>query len=229
MDPMTPEFAAAFVKMQGELPVVGKSRSGQEGNQKYRYADLATIMSEALPVMQANGFALIHKPITEYRDGVTVAGIRADLIHSSGHVETCEFAWEVTKGHGTLAKSVGSIITYARRYSMAIIGICTEDDDDNAPGVGSAPRGASAVSGAGKPKAKSSKPTPLAKLTADHVAELKSAAQDRLEEVGDNAWTIEELLDGVAIELKYKSRKDLFDCDFDNAMKAIPSAESIPF
>lgn len=222
---MTPEYAAAFQSMQAELPTVPKSRKGQEGKQTYKYADLASIMEAAAPVMQKHGFALMHKPIVETDgNGLTVAGVEALLIHSSGGVESCRFTMPVTKEYGTLAKTVGGIITYARRYSMAILGICTEDDSDNAPGVGSAPLGASAI------RAPMEQPAPRAAAKAPAMStenrdKIKHAAGIRAKEIGDESITSGEIIKDVARMLSHSSPIQVLDIEFQRMFELVQTWE----
>ena len=221
---MTPEYAAAFQKMQAELPTVAKSRKGQEGKQNYKYADLASIMEAAMPVMEKHGFAIMHKPVVETTaDGITYAGVEALLIHSSGGVESCRFTWPVTKEYGTLAKTVGGIITYARRYSMAILGICTEDDSDNAQGVGSRPMVDPAVA---KPNRQ---PEPRAKvepaMTKVSREKLKFAARERIKELGDDAIGEMEVITSVTKLLGYASPIEMQEIEYGKALELIQKFE----
>lgn len=223
---MTPEFASAFHKMQSELPTVPKSRKGQEGKQNYKYADLASIMEAAGPVMQKHGFALMHKPVV-FTDasGVTHAGVQAMLIHESGTHEECQFTMPVTKEYGTLAKTVGGIITYARRYSMSILGICTEDDSDNAPGVGSAPLGAAAI------RAPLEQPAPRAAAKAAPAMseanrdKIKHAAGLRAKELGDDSISAGEIIKDVARMLAYDSPAKVKDIEFGRMLELVQKWE----
>jgi hypothetical protein len=218
---MTPEYAAAFHKMQSELPTVPKSRKGQEGKQNYKYADLASIMEAAAPVMQKHGFALMHKPIVNTDDkGTTHAGVEAILIHESGAFESCSFTMPVTKEYGTLAKTVGGIITYARRYSMSILGICTEDDSDNAQGVGSRPMVDPAVSRPNRqpePRA----PKPASPMSNASKTKLAYAARERIKELGDDSIGPVEIIRSVAKAMGYASEIELTDDDFGSALSKV--------
>lgn len=221
---MTPEFAAAFAKMQAELPVVPKDRKGQEGKQTYKYADLASIMAVAQPVMTAHGFALMHKPIVYQRDdGTTMAGVCASLIHTSGHVETAEFSMPVVKDYGTLAKAVGGVITYCRRYSMSILGICTEDDSESAPGVGSSPAGSAAIrKPMEQPKPRAAK-KPL--MDKEYRDQIKDAADRRAKDIGDDSLGPDEIIRLVAKSMGYKSPADMPNKCWETAFSLVQEFE----
>ncbi len=174
------EFSEAFVNMQAELPTVPKSRKGQEGNQHYKYADLASIMEAAGPILTKHGFAIMQKAMVETREsGEVLAGVETFLIHKSGICQQSTTLLPVRKEHGTLTKAIGGVITYARRYSLSILGICTEDDTEDAPGVGGG-------RGTREPKAKKSTPQKgrEAYLDKPSIAKLKFAAKERLVELG---------------------------------------------
>lgn len=219
---MTPEFAEAFVAMQAELPAVPKSRKGQEGKQHYKYADLASIMEAAVPVMHKHGFAIIQKPIVFDKDGITMAGVRADLVHKTGHVESCEFSMPVVKDYGTLAKAVGGVITYARRYSLAILGICTEDDSESAPGVGSRPN----LTPPKSPSPVKSKPSGTASPMSNvNKTKLSYAAKERVKELEDESIGHLEIINDTAKRLGKGDAKGLTDDDFEAALTIVQDWE----
>lgn len=223
---MEAEFAKAFVAMQTELPTVPKDRSGQEGNQKYRYADLASILEAAAPAMEKNGFALMQKPKCFADDGVTWAGVETILIHESGQSECVTTVLPVLREHGTMTKAIGGVITYSRRYALAILGICTDEDSESSPGVGGKPTASPSVRDAGEkpPRAKSDHG-----MSKPHREKLKDAAADRLTELDDTKATFAELLDVVAIKLGYSTYVEFKDSEFDAVLAELKTANSIPF
>ena len=225
---MTPEFATAFAVMQAELPTVPKSRKGQEGKQTYKYADLASIMEAASPALVKHGFALMHKPIVSTRaDGLTEAGVHAMLIHSSGHFEECSFVMPVTKEYGTMAKTIGGIITYARRYSLSILGICTEDDSDNAQGVGSKPYVDESIAKPNRqPEPRAPKKTPA--MSAANREKLKFAARERMKELTGDSGTADDImgvLTDAAKSLGVASPIQMTDDHYPPALEAVQKWE----
>jgi len=101
-----------------------------------RYADLASVCDACLPHLSAQCIAVLQ-PVSANGPLVTVETI---LVHSSGEFIKSSLtlvAYEATKGGGfspsDKPQSVGSAITYARRYSLsALVGVSADDDDGNA-------------------------------------------------------------------------------------------------
>lgn len=122
----TPEqaFATALAEFQAAMPDVEKKSTGQAGNQKTKYANLADIADAAYPVLGKLGFSFTASPT------LTEAGfvLRYALIHSAGHRETGDYPLPQSAN----SQQIGSAITYARRYSLlAVTGIAPKDDDDD--------------------------------------------------------------------------------------------------
>lgn len=105
---------------------------------KSKYVPLSDILDLARPILSKYGFALLQVPTVVYESVQTKNGIqengvvkvKTSLIHASG--EKIEFPEIVIKAKDANAQSVGSAITYARRYALtAILGICGKDEDDD--------------------------------------------------------------------------------------------------
>jgi hypothetical protein len=112
------------------MPTVPKGKTATVptkagGSYSYSYADLADVSAAILPILTANGLAFV------------CAGRHADrgyelvgrLLHVSGqHVESA------LPLHGNDPQSIGSAITYSRRYLLGCLtGIVTDDDTDAVP------------------------------------------------------------------------------------------------
>lgn len=126
MTDKTPEqmFAEALAKFQAELPTVTKDATGQVGNQKTRYADLASIVEAAYPKLAEQGLAYIAAPTLE--DGAFV--LRYALLHHAGHREGGVYPLPAS----ATSQQIGSALTYARRYCLlAVTGLAPKDDDDD--------------------------------------------------------------------------------------------------
>lgn len=124
------ELAAALAKAQAKLRHAPKDSTGQVGQQKTRYADLATVIDTARPVLAAHGLAIVQG-VSGGCDGRVEVSTR--LVHRSG--EWIEDTLTMPTGQGT-AQAVGSAITYARRYALlAMVGIAADDDDGHAATV----------------------------------------------------------------------------------------------
>ncbi len=127
-----PNLAAALAAFQAELPVVGKGQTatipGKDGRTgySYRYADLADVSSQAMPILAKHGLSFTSRPrrIEGGREYELVGILR----HASG--ESDEGALPL---NGRSAQELGSSITYARRYLLgAMTGLVTDEDDDGA-------------------------------------------------------------------------------------------------
>lgn len=113
---------AALVVAQGAYPVVPKSATNPFFNSKY--ADLAACVEAAKPVNLANGLAVTQMPALV--DGKPVLTSR--LIHESGQWMEDDMPLFMGKQD---AQSLGSALTYARRYAfVAILGLVADEDDD---------------------------------------------------------------------------------------------------
>ena len=123
----TKNLMAAFATFQGLLENVKKDSNNPFF--KSKYADLASIFDEIRPKLAATGLAVSQWPQS---DGSLVT----ILMHESG--EWLEGTYTMTPADSK-PQSLGSAITYARRYALgAILGVASEEDDDgNASSVGS--------------------------------------------------------------------------------------------
>jgi hypothetical protein len=123
MSPTVGELAKALARAQGVMRPAKKERSNPFF--KSSYADLATLWETARSALSDNGMAVIQS--TEFADGemfiVTV------LLHESGEWVRGRYRLKPVKDD---PQSVGSAITYARRYALsAMVGITSEDEDDD--------------------------------------------------------------------------------------------------
>jgi len=120
------ELFTAISKMQGELTGAFKAKSGHG----YNYADLAQCIKTAQEPLRKNGLAIVQL-LTE-KDGGT--HLETIMTHSAGGFVSSSFlmAKAVLAGGGgkNPAQTMGSSITYMRRYSYsAMIGLAQTDDD----------------------------------------------------------------------------------------------------
>jgi hypothetical protein len=117
------ELAAAWVVAAGEMRDLAKDKSVSTGKYSYTYADLASVLGMARPVLAVHGLVLTQAAETTEREAI----VSTTLVHSSGQFVT----WPAVRlPAGGTPQQVGSAITYARRYSvLAALGLATEDDD----------------------------------------------------------------------------------------------------
>lgn len=131
---------AALAAAQAELKspektktatVSGVTKSGKKYEYNFKYADIADILEHALPVLSRHGLSVTQP--TEIRDGTIV-------LKTVLHFDTQQIASEypvcrIDNSH----QSMGSALTYARRYALtSLIGIAPQEDTD---GEGAAPAG----------------------------------------------------------------------------------------
>lgn len=132
-------FATALVKVQATLG--GARKSAFNPMHKKSYADLASVWDACREPLTANGFAVVQ----EVNFDSPFVKVTTRLMHASGEQlasTLCMPAGVMEKG-GALGdrvtpQSIGSAITYARRYALAaMVGVApVEDDDDGERAMG---------------------------------------------------------------------------------------------
>lgn len=117
------ELATALGKAQGEM---GSAKKGADNPFfKSKYADLSEVIKALKEPFAANGLSYTQFPCID-EEG---AGVTTILMHSSGQFMKSTYWLPLLKRD---AQSVGSCITYARRYALqSIAGIPAADDDGN--------------------------------------------------------------------------------------------------
>ncbi len=128
------ELAKSLSKVQGEIHNAFKDKSGYG----YKYVDLASILDITRPLLSKHGLS-VTQLCGSANDMATVETV---LMHESGQWLSSTIEMSVERGKGmSLAQSVGSVITYARRYALAaIVGIAQTDDDASLKGPYEAPQ-----------------------------------------------------------------------------------------
>lgn len=118
-------LAEALAKAQTEFKPALKESKGQVGNQKYQYADLATINDATKEGLAKNGLCILSK--TVIRDGQMY--VETSLVHGpSGERETAVWPLIIAR-----PQEMGSSLTYGRRYTVcALLNVVGETDDDGA-------------------------------------------------------------------------------------------------
>ena len=114
-------LAAALAKVQGQIK--GAVKDSANPFFKSKYADLMSVWDACRAALSANNIAVVQRC---FGNAATVC-VRTRLIHSSG--EWIEDELAMTAKDAT-PQSIGSAITYARRYGLsAMVGVAPEDDD----------------------------------------------------------------------------------------------------
>lgn len=118
-------YDADMAAMQGDLPVIEKTRPGD--GTKWKYADWGDIKRKINPVLQKHGFAVTHR--TEARENDIV--VTAICSHKSGHREETSLPLPYdTSGSKNATQARGSSVQYGVRYTgCAIIGVAVSGED----------------------------------------------------------------------------------------------------
>lgn len=136
------DLATALAAAQAEFPAVRKS--GENTQQRYRYADLDDYLSTVRPVLARHGLCLsggvaeaVQLAPRETARGGTMLQVRVRvtlrLLHTSGQwIEAAAYG----DGEDGNDKSIYKATTGARKYAVAsLLGLATTDDpeEDAAP------------------------------------------------------------------------------------------------
>ena len=123
-----------LIEVQKAIPTIAKTSKAVYGN----YANFDDIIKIVRPLLNEHNFVLIQKTQTQQGDQFISIGIVTELIHVSGEKVTSDpFIVPLQSEKGkSLAQTAGSILTYAKRYSLcALLGIATGDDTDGNYGM----------------------------------------------------------------------------------------------
>lgn len=134
------KLAEALAKAQLDFEVIKKGMENPayaRAGRKSKYADLHALIEATRKPLAANGLVLMQFP---HANGDKAVTITSRLQHiSNEYVETDLKVSAVGQGGRFDIQTVGSAITYARRYArQSILDIAAEEDDDGnaAAGVG---------------------------------------------------------------------------------------------
>ena len=121
------KIAAALAKAQAELPIIKKNKKVELNNTSYTYADLSVFLEASLPILAKNDIAVLNPSVT----GSEGVGVSTVLVHSSGEWFRSGVVW--MKPSDKKPQSIGSILSYARRYSfVSFVSMATGQDDNDA-------------------------------------------------------------------------------------------------
>jgi len=182
----TTTLIAALVTARSAFAPIVKNAVGHVGKDTTtRYADLAAVLEATIPPLLVNGIMVIQAVDAESSSLIT------RIQHTSG--EWCEAAYPLKMD--LPPQQLGSLITYARRYSLlGLLCVAAEDDD-----------------GAEATKAK-----PPAKAKSSDAKTITEAQRKRLFVISSNAgWTHSQvksyLQRHVGIEHTTDIRADQYD------------------
>jgi len=123
-------LVTALAKAQSEFPTIAKSHSAEVtmksgGKYKYTYANLADTLAAVVPVLTANGIALLQ-PIVTTATGVEIQTVllgHGERITSSMPLDVARLA----------PQEIGSLVSYYRRYLLtSLLALAVDDDDGKA-------------------------------------------------------------------------------------------------
>lgn len=140
-------LAAALAKAQGAMENASKDTRNPFFNSKY--ADLASVWTACRKPLSDNGLSVVQLPDVKFegapefesyktRNGeerwrakvLTTVSVRTRLLHESGEWLDDVIVAVLPSGD---PQSIGSAITYLRRYALsALVGVAPEDDDGEA-------------------------------------------------------------------------------------------------
>ncbi|CAB5223059.1 Essential recombination function protein [uncultured Caudovirales phage] len=122
-DSLANAMAAAFAEIESAT----KATAGQVGQQKYKYADLTSVIEAIKPALVKNNLFFTQNP-RPHTSGVEVETI---LHHAGGeHMSMGSLFVPADRAN---AQGFGSALTYARRYALVTaFGVPVEDDDGKA-------------------------------------------------------------------------------------------------
>ncbi len=116
-------MAAAFAEIEGAT----KATQGQVGQQKYKYADLTSVIDAIKPALIKQSLFFTQHPEPNDK-GVCIETV---LHHAGG--ESLSLGKLFVPANKQDAQGFGSALTYARRYALVTaFGVPVEDDDGNA-------------------------------------------------------------------------------------------------
>jgi len=144
-------IAAALSKAQAEFPIFKKEKTvnvttKSGATYSYNYTDLGAMFQGVIPILSANNLCF-SQSVDHADDDIIIVSL---LLHSSGEFLKSTLRLPVVDDTKNIVQSIGSSITYGRRYAAgALLGVASEADDD-ATGAGNG--GPAAKSNGGKKK-----------------------------------------------------------------------------
>ncbi len=149
------ELFSALAKAQAEMAVAELSSSNPFF--KSKYADFTTIVKASRPSLTKNGLCVIQQILPNEGFGT----LHTVLGHSSGQFIESQVEIKPIKAD---VQSVGSYITYLKRYSYAaLVGLTTGEEDDD---------GEAAVQRGKSPAPEAPKPVEVEYITTEQYAML---------------------------------------------------------
>lgn len=121
----------AMIKVQSEMPQLSKDADNPHA--KSKYVTLDNILGELNPLLNENDIFLTQTPVEETTENGSRIGVETKFWHTSGeYIKYPAVLYSFEKGgRMNLTQSVGSIVSYARRYALtSIMALSTAEDSD---------------------------------------------------------------------------------------------------
>lgn len=114
------ELAKALSAAQGMMDAAKKDSKGNYG----KYTTISSILEVVKEALSKNGLAVVQAPMPCEAGNIS---LRTTLMHTSGQWIASQLTM---KAENVSPQKIGSVITYARRYTLAaLLGVGQEDDD----------------------------------------------------------------------------------------------------
>jgi len=125
-------YHRAMAAFKSDPPKIFKDRAVSFNQTKYNYASLANVVEKISTSLSQHGLSATWKTQTNGTIAVTCR-----ITHVQGHFEETTLSADADKsGAKNNIQAMGSTVTYLERYTLlALTGLATEDQDDDAQGV----------------------------------------------------------------------------------------------
>ena len=139
----TPALYDALAKARLEFGTVVKDKTAKIASQKgaysYTYADLASVIEATAPALAKHGLSIIQEPEVSRENDYVWLTLHGSLCHAGGEVVPFR-PLTMPVGTSADARTIGTAISYARRYQLiSVLNIAAEADDDDGAGNGALP------------------------------------------------------------------------------------------
>ena len=209
------KFADALAKAQGTMKAATKNATNPHFGNKY--ADLDAIMSACRAALSAHGIA-VNQFVTAVEAVVTVT---TRLTHTSGEWVASSLP---VRARDASPQSIGSAISYGKRYGLAALaGVVADEDDDGETAQGlAAPKAAKTL-----PAPSSPSPGPGPEVTAAraNLRVISEAQRKRLFAIAKTQSWSDEDIKALIARHGYASSKDIRLADYDAIVAALQTGE----
>lgn len=204
-------IAGALAKAQAEIQHAAKDATNPHFQSNY--ADLASVWEACRAQLSKNAVAVTQAPEAD-GNKVTVTTI---LLHASG--EWLRSALTMTARDAS-PQSIGSAITYGRRYGLAsMVGVAPDDDDGEAAQPRKGDKPAARTDSAPRPQAAKANGTDAPTTGPDRV--ISEAQQKRFFAISrEKEWTKDDVKKLLG-KYGYASSKDIRVADYNKLVESL--------